>query len=63
MNMLEINVQYRIALKKAIISLNHSKFFRNSVSFAMAIKEPKYVVSNKNICLLKKGRLNSNGNA
>ena len=40
MNMLEINVKYRIELKTALVSLNYSKFFRNNVPFAMGLRKP-----------------------
>ena len=63
MNMLEINVKYRIALEKAIISLNYCNIVRISVPFAMALTGRKSLFINRNISLLKNGRLDSHGNA
>ena len=63
MNMLEINVKYRIALEKAIISLNYCNIVRISVQFAMELTGRKSFFSKRNISLSKNGILDSHGNA
>ena len=63
MNMLEINVKYRIALENAIISLNYCNIVRISVPLSMELTGRKSLFSKRNISLLKNGILDSHANA